>query len=80
MVIGSFTTPDSKRFTRATWAACFMAVMFLWMKPKPPSCAKAMASGASVTVSMAADSSGMLSCMLRVSCVARETSRGSTLE
>jgi len=80
IVIGSFTTPDSKRLTRATCAACFMAVMFLWIKPRPPSCANAIASGASVTVSIAADNSGMLSWMLRESCVARDTSRGSTLE
>ena len=37
--------------------------MFLWMTPMPPSCAMAMAMRASVTVSMAADSSGMLSRM-----------------
>ena len=80
IVIGSFTTPDSKRLTRATCAACFIAVIFLWIKPKPPSCAKAIANGASVTVSIAAERRGMFSCMLRVSCVARETSRGSTLE
>ena len=42
--------------------------------------ASAMASGASVTVSMAAEISGMLRRMLRVSCVARLTSRGSTLD
>ena len=38
--------------------------MFLWMMPMPPSCAMAIARRASVTVSMAADTSGMLSWML----------------
>jgi len=33
-------------------------VMFLWMNPSPPSCAMAMAVRASVTVSMAALTSG----------------------
>ncbi len=34
------------------------------MMPMPPSCARAMARRASVTVSMAADTSGMFSVML----------------
>ena len=37
--------------------------MFLWMTPKPPSCAMAMARRPSVTVSIAAETSGMLSVM-----------------
>ena len=80
MVTGSLTTPDSKRLTRETWIACISAVMFLWIMPMPPSCASAMASGASVTVSIAADTTGMLRRIVRVNCVARLTSRGSTLE
>src|SRR5574343_2030869 len=44
--------------------------------PIPPSCAKAMAKRPSVTVSMAAESSGKFRVMLRVSRVARLTSRG----
>ena len=61
MVIGSFTTPLSKRLTFATSAACAAGVMFLWTMPMPPSCASAIARRDSVTVSMAADSSGMFS-------------------
>ena len=44
-VIGSVTTPDSKRLTLATSAACSAGVRFLWMMPMPPSCAIAIASG-----------------------------------
>ena len=51
-------------------------VMFLWTMPMPPSCAMVMARRASVTVSMAADTSGRLSRMSRVRCVPRSTSRG----
>ena len=43
--------------------------MFLWTMPMPPSWASAMASRASVTVSMAAESSGRFSWIDRVSCV-----------
>ena len=66
IVIGSLTTPLSKRLTFATSAACFAGDMFLCTMPRPPSCAIAIARRASVTVSIAADSSGMLSVMLRV--------------
>ena len=51
-------------------------VMFLWMMPMPPSCAMVMARRASVTVSMAAESSGTFRRMRRVSWVQRSTSRG----
>ena len=54
--------------------------MFLWMMPSPPSCAMAIASRASVTVSIAAEISGMLRVIERVRRVARETSRGTTSE
>src|SRR3954465_14989529 len=80
MVMGSLTTPLSKRFTLATSAACAFGSMFLCTMPMPPSCAMAMARRASVTVSMAADISGILSAMLLVSCVVRLTSRGRTVE
>src|SRR5467141_1225191 len=80
MVIGSRSTPDSKRLTLATSTACAWGVRFLWMMPMPPSCAMAMASRASVTVSMAADTRGMFSSSLRVRRVFRETSRGRTRE
>ena len=56
IVIGSFTTPLSKRLTFATSAAWAAGDMFLWTMPMPPSCARAMARRDSVTVSMAADS------------------------
>ena len=79
-VIGSRSTPDSKRLTLATSAACPCAVRFLWTMPIPPSCAIAMASRASVTVSMAADTSGIFSSSLRLRRVFRETSRGRTRE
>ena len=44
--------------------------------PIPPSWAIVIANRASVTVSMAAETMGMLSEILRVSCVAKLTSRG----
>src|SRR5258706_598837 len=79
-VTGSRSTPDSKRLTLATSTACFLAVRFLWTIPMPPSCAMAIARRDSVTVSIAAETSGMLSWMLRVSRVLRLTFRGRTLE
>src|SRR5258706_7558842 len=80
IVIGSLTTPLSKRFTLATSAPCCLGVMFLCTMPMPPSWASAMARRDSVTVSMAADSSGIFSWMVRVSRVVRLTSRGRTVE
>ena len=65
-VIGSFTTPLSKRLTFATSSAWASGVMFLWTMPMPPSWASAMASRDSVTVSMAAESSGRFSWIDRV--------------
>src|SRR5665811_936098 len=79
-VIGSLTTPLSKRLTFATSAAWALGGMFLCTMPMPPSCAMAMARRASVTVSIAADSSGMFSVMLGVRRVWRLTSRGTTVE
>jgi hypothetical protein len=46
------------------------------MMPIPPSCASAMASAASVTVSIGAEISGMLSSMPRVSRVCVSASAG----
>ena len=54
--------------------------MFLWTMPMPPSCAMAIARRASVTVSIAAEATGMLSGMVRVRRVLRLTSRGRTVE
>ena len=59
-VTGSTIMPDSERLTLSTSAAWASMVMFLWMIPRPPSWAMAMASGASVTVSMAAETMGTL--------------------
>ena len=66
MVTGLTTMPDSNFLTARTWATCSSVVRFLWMTPMPPCWAMAMAIGPSVTVSMAAESSGMLSQMPRV--------------
>src|SRR5262249_46384363 len=51
---------------------------FLWTTPIPPCCAMAMAVADSVTVSIAAESSGMFRRRLRVSRVPRSTSLGRT--
>ena len=60
-VIGSRITPLSNFLTRATSAAWPSMVMLLWTMPMPPSCAMVMARRASVTVSMAAETSGRFS-------------------
>ena len=54
MVMGSMIMPLSDFFTLSTSSACRSMGRALWMKPSPPSWARAMASLASVTVSMAA--------------------------
>ena len=77
---GSTIIPDSERLTLSTSAACASMVMFLWMMPIPPSWAMAMARGASVTVSMAAEMMGVRSVMLLVRRVEMSTSEGRTSE
>src|ERR1700745_198576 len=57
-----------------------MAVRFLWMTPMPPSCAIAIARRASVTVSMAAETTGRFRTMFRLRWVLRLVSRGNTWE
>jgi hypothetical protein len=79
-VTGSTIIPDSERLTLSTSAAWASMVMFLWMIPIPPSWAMAMARGASVTVSMAAEMMGVRSVMLLVSRVEMSTSEGRTSE
>ena len=79
-MIGSAITPLSNFLTRATSRACASIDMFLWMMPMPPSCAIVIARRASVTVSMAAESTGSPRRILRVSWVDRSTSRGRTSE
>ena len=67
MVIGLITMPDSNFFTCRTWAACSAGDRFLWITPMPPSCAMPIAMALSVTVSIAAETSGMFSDISRVS-------------
>ena len=78
MVTGSATTADSYFFTFTTSAACASTVRFLWTNPSPPAAAMAIAMRASVTVSIAADTMGMLRVMLRVRRVDVSTDFGST--
>ena len=59
-MIGLRIIPLSLRLTRSTSAAWRSGVMFLCSTPMPPARAIAMAMSASVTVSMAAEMSGML--------------------
>ncbi len=80
MVIGSRSTPASCRLTFSTSAACATGSRFLCTMPMPPSCASATARRDSVTVSIAADTSGRLSEIWRVRRVARLVSRGRTAE
>src|SRR6266567_93306 len=54
--------------------------MFLWITPMPPSRAMAIAMSDSVTVSIAAETSGMLSGILRVNQDFTSTLRGCTVE
>ena len=65
-VIGLTIMPLSERLTASTSLACSSIDRFLWMTPMPPCCAMAMAMAASVTVSIAALTSGMFSRMCRV--------------
>ena len=78
MVTGSTTIPLSYFLTLVTSSACCAGLRFLWMKPIPPDCAMAMAVRASVTVSMAALTNGILRRMLRLSWAATSTWRGRT--
>ena len=80
IVIGSVTTPLSCFFTRETSCAWRSGERFLWTMPMPPSWARAIARRDSVTVSIAAERSGMFSASDRVRRVASATSRGSTRE
>src|SRR5262245_11282454 len=72
--------PLSDRFTRSTSDACSSIDRFLWMIPMPPCCAMAMARRDSVTVSIAALTSGTDNRMLRVSRVVMSTCVGTTVE
>ncbi len=65
-VMGSVMMPFSLRLTLSTSRACRCSGMFRWMMPMPPSCASAMASSLSVTVSIGEETMGMFRRMLRV--------------
>ena len=79
-VIGLRIMPLSDRFTRSTSAACRSIDMFLWSTPMPPARAIAIAMSDSVTVSIAADTSGMRSSMPREKRETTETSFGCVRE
>ena len=79
-VMGSRTMPLSNFLTLSTSRACISGCIFLWIMPRPPSCASAIARPASVTVSIAAESSGRFRVMPVVTFVLRSTSRGKTSE
>ena len=66
VVIGSVIMPDSLRLTRSTIDACSSMERFRCTIPMPPSRAMAIAMRASVTVSMALDTSGVATVMRRV--------------
>ena len=80
IVIGSLTTPLSNFLTNRTSRACFSTVMLLWITPMPPSCAIAIAKRASVTVSIAEETSGILRAIDAVSLDSRLTVLGRTVE
>ena len=78
MVIGLTTMPLSNRFTARTASHCSCTVRLRCRTPIPPNCAITIAMSASVTVSIADDSTGMLSAMPRVNWVAVSAMLGRT--
>ena len=66
VVTGLETMPDSLRFTRSTMSACSAMERLRCRMPIPPCRAMAIAMRASVTVSIAAESSGVATSMRRV--------------
>ena len=80
IVNGSLTTPLSYFFTAQTSLAWSSIDILLWTMPTPPSWAIAIARRDSVTVSIAADISGMFMIILRVSWVCVVTSFAVTSE
>ena len=79
-VMGSWIMPLSERLTFRTSDACWAIVMFLWITPIPPCRAIAMAIALPVTVSIAAEITGVLSMILREKGLPKVTSRGKTSE
>ena len=79
-VTGSVTIPASERLTISTWAAWSSAERLRCSTPIPPWRAIAMAIRASVTVSIALETSGIFSATLRVSWVVVSASLGTRSE
>ena len=80
MVSGSTTMPDSNFLTRLTSLAWRSIDRFLWMTPRPPAWAMAIAMALSVTVSMAEAMIGMFSRISRVTRVSVLADVGRTAE
>ena len=78
-VTGSVIMPLWLRFTRCTSAACTSMGRLRWITPMPPTRAMAMAIGASVTLSMAADTRGTASSMSPAKRAVVSTGSGRTL-
>ena len=72
--------PLAERLTFSTSRAWASTLRFLWMMPRPPSWASAIASAASVTVSIGAESTGMFRRIDRVRFVVASASLGMTPE
>ena len=77
-VTGLVTMPASERFTRSTWPACSSMDRLRCSTPMPPTRAMAIAIRASVTVSIALETSGTASRIRRVSRLLVSTSAGTT--
>src|SRR5438132_2599417 len=76
MVTGLTTIPASNFFTLRTSSACSAIGMLRWITPMPPAWASAIAKALSVTVSIAAEISGIPRLISRVSRVAVSVSAG----
>lgn len=77
-VIGSVTMPDSERFTRSTWLTWSSTERLRCSTPTPPCRAIEIAMRDSVTLSIAAESSGMFTRTLREMRDEVSTALGST--
>ena len=78
VVTGSEIIPDSLRLTRSTIAAWSATDRLRWRMPSPPSRAIAIAIRASVTVSIAEDTSGTATVIRRVTRLEVSASLGIT--
>ena len=77
--MGLVIMPDCERFTLSISVACWSGAMLRWMMPMPPSRARAIARRASLTVSIAAEISGIFSRILPVSCELQLIQKGPDL-